>query len=563
VSTLDPKHNSRQLTEGPHRAPARSYLHGIGFDEEALSKPIVGVAHCWTETMPCNFNHRRLAEFVKQGIREAGGTPMEFNTVSVSDGVAMGTEAMKASLISREVVADSIELMGRGCLFDAMVAIVSCDKTIPGAAIALARLDLPSVMLYGGSIAPGKHEGVDITIQDVYEAIGRHSSGKLSTAELEQITLHACPGPGACGGQYTANTMAMAMEFLGLAPFGSGNVPAADTRKDEVAREIGRHVMRVLERGLRPSQILTKAAFENAILSVAATGGSTNAVLHFLALAREAGVELDIDEFDALSRSTPVVASLKPGGRFVAVDLDRAGGSRLVAKQLVDAKILHGDALTVSLRTVAEESALAQEERGQEVVTSAKKPFKATGGLVILKGSLAPDRAVVKMAGHERSKHRGPARVFECEEDAFRAVESRQIRAGDVVVIRNEGPRGGPGMREMLQVTAAIVGQGFGEEVALVTDGRFSGATRGLMIGHVAPEAVRGGPLAVVREGETIVIDADARRLDLDVDPAEIARRLASYRPPAPKYTSGVFGKYAALVTSASEGAVTRPPKEW
>jgi dihydroxy-acid dehydratase len=397
----------------------------------------------------------------------------------------------------------------------------------------------------------------------VYEAIGRHSSGKLSTAELEQITLHACPGPGACGGQYTANTMAMAMEFLGLAPFGSGNVPAADTRKDEVAREIGRHVMRVLERGLRPSQILTKAAFENAILSVAATGGSTNAVLHFLALAREANVELDIDEFDALSRSTPVVASLKPGGRFVAVDLDRAGGSRLVAKQLVDAKILHGEALTVSLRTVAEESALAQEERGQEVVTSAKKPFKATGGLVILKGSLAPDGAVVKMAGHERSKHRGPARVFECEEDAFRAVESRQIRAGDVVVIRNEGPRGGPGMREMLQVTAAIVGQGLGEEVALVTDGRFSGATRGLMIGHVAPEAVRGGPLAVVREGETIVIDADARRLDIEVDPAEIARRLASYRPPAPKYTSGVFGKYAALVMSASEGAVTRPPKEW
>jgi dihydroxy-acid dehydratase len=511
--------------------------------------------------MPCNYNHRRLAELVKQGIREAGGTPMEFNTVSVSDGVAMGTEAMKASLISREIVADSIELMGRGCLFDAMVAIVGCDKTIPGAAIALARLDLPSVMLYSGSIAPGKYQGIDITIQDVYEAIGKHSSGKLDDAELEQITRHACPGPGACGGQYTANTMAMAVEFLGLAPFGSGNVPAPDSRKEDVAREIGRHVMRVLERGLRPSQILTKAAFENAILSVAASGGSTNAVLHFLALAREAGVPLTIDEFDALSRSTPVVATLKPGGRFTAVDLDRAGGSRLIAKQLVDAKILHADELTVSLRTVAQEAALAQEARGQEVVTSAKKPFKATGGLVILRGSLAPDGAVVKMAGHERAKHRGPARVFECEEDAFHAVDSRQIRAGDIVVIRNEGPKGGPGMREMLQVTAAIVGQGLGEEVALVTDGRFSGATRGLMVGHVAPEAVQGGPLAVVREGEIIVIDTDARRLDLEVDAAEIARRLASYKAPPPKYTSGVFGKYAALVTSAAEGAVTRPPK--
>src|SRR5215471_18684262 len=497
----DSREKSRVLLDGPARAGARSMLHAIGFKDEDLTRPLIGVAHCWTETMPCNYNHRRLAELVKQGVREAGGTPMEINTVSVSDGVAMGTEAMKASLVSREIVADSIELMGRGCLFDAMVVIVGCDKTIPGGAMALARLDLPSVMLYSGSIAPGKHQGVDITIQDVYEAIGKHSSGRLSAGELEQITRQACPGAGACGGQFTANTMALAIEFLGLAPFGSGGVPAEDPRKLDMARDVGRQIMRVLERGLRPREILTKAAFENAILGVAATGGSTNAVLHLLALAREVGVPLGIDEFDALSKSTPVVATLKPGGRFTAVDLDRAGGSRLVAKQLVDAEIVHDGAITVSLRTLGEEAALAQETRGQEVVVSAKKPFKPTGGLVILRGSLSPDGAVVKMAGHERSKHRGPARVFECEEDAFRAVEGRQIRAGDVVVIRNEGPRGGPGMREMLQVTAAIVGQGLGEEVALVTDGRFSGATRGLMIGHVCPEAARGGPIAVVRDG--------------------------------------------------------------
>jgi dihydroxy-acid dehydratase len=535
-------------------------LHAIGYSAEDLSRPLVGVGHCWTETMPCNYNHRRLAELVKQGVREAGGTPMEFNTVSISDGVTMGTEAMKASLISREVIADSIELMGRGCLFDAMVVIVGCDKTLPGGAMALARLNIPSVLFYSGSIAPGKHDGIDITVQDVYEAIGKHSSKKITAAELEDITQHACPGAGACGGQYTANTMALAAEFLGLAPFGTGSVPAVDPRKEDVAREVGRQVMRVLERGLKPSDILTKAAFENAILSVAATGGSTNAVLHFLALAREAGVPLTIDEFDALSRSTPVVTTLKPGGRFVAVDLDRAGGTRLVAKQLVDAKIVHADAPTVSLRTLGEEAALAEETRGQEVVTSAKKPFKATGGLVVLKGSLAPDGAVVKMAGHERTKHRGPARVFECEEDAFTAVESRQINAGDVVVIRNEGPKGGPGMREMLQVTAAIVGQGLGEDVALVTDGRFSGATRGLMIGHVAPEAVERGPLAIVQEGDVIIIDAESRKLDLEVDTAEIAFRLQSYKPPPPKYTTGVFGKYAAMVSSAAEGAVTRPP---
>jgi dihydroxy-acid dehydratase len=557
----DPRKHSRVLLDGPHRAGARSMLHAIGLSPEDLKKPLIGVATCWTETMPCNFNHRHLAELVKQGVREAGGTPMEFNTVSVSDGVAMGTEAMKASLVSREIVADSIELMGRGCLFDAMVAIVGCDKTIPGAAMALVRLDLPALMLYGGSIAPGRHHGADVTIQEVYEAIGRHSSGSLSDAELEQISLVACPGAGACGGQFTANTMAMAMEFLGLAAMGSGSVPAVDSRKDEVAREAGRRIMQVLAADLRPSRIVTKQAIENAIASVAATGGSTNSVLHFLALAREARIPLEIDEFDVISRRTPIVATLKPGGRFTAVDLDRAGGNRLVAKELCAAGFVHGDALTVTGQSLAAEAALAVEAPGQQVVTSAAAPFKATGGLVILRGSLAPDGAVVKMAGHERARHRGPARVFECEEDAFAAVEAKQIRPGDVVVIRNEGPRGGPGMREMLQVTAAIVGQGLGEDVALVTDGRFSGATRGLMIGHVAPEAALGGPIAALAEGDIVVIDADQRKLDIELPAAEIDRRLKLHQPRPPKYTRGVFAKYAALVSSASEGAVTFDPR--
>jgi dihydroxy-acid dehydratase len=536
-------------------------LHGIGFRDEDLKRPLVGIATCWTETMPCNFNHRRLAEKVKEGVREAGGTPMEFNTVSVSDGVSMGTQAMKASLVSREVIADSIELMGHGCLFDAMVAIVGCDKTIPGGAMGLIRLDLPSLLLYGGSIAPGKHRGVDVTIQDVFEAVGRHSAGSMSSSELTEITHSACPGAGACGGQYTANTMALAMEFFGLALAGSGGVPATDPKKDDVAREAGRHVMRLLKDDLRPSKILDRRAFENAIASVAATGGSTNAVLHFLALASERGIKLEIDEFDVISRRTPIVADMKPGGRYTAVDLNLAGGARLIAKHLIEGNLVDGAAPTVSGRTLSEEAALATEAAGQEVVVPVQKAFKSTGGLVILRGSLAPDGAVVKMAGHERPYHRGPARVFECEEDAFQAVEQRQIKAGDVVVIRHEGPRGGPGMREMLGVTAAIVGQGLGEEVALITDGRFSGATRGLMVGHVAPEAVARGPIAAVRDGDMVVIDTDGRKLELEVSPDEISRRLAEYRPPAPRYKAGVFAKYAALVSSAAEGAVLKVPR--
>jgi dihydroxy-acid dehydratase len=536
-------------------------LHGIGFRDEDLKRPLVGIATCWTETMPCNFNHRRLAEKVKEGVREAGGTPMEFNTVSVSDGVSMGTQAMKASLVSREVIADSIELMGHGCLFDAMVAIVGCDKTIPGGAMGLIRLDLPSLLLYGGSIAPGKHRGIDVTIQDVFEAVGRHSAGSMSESELIEITHTACPGAGACGGQYTANTMALAMEFFGLAMPGSGGVPATDPNKDDVAREAGRHVMQLLREDLRPSKILDRRAFENAIASVAATGGSTNAVLHFLALAHERGIKLEIDEFDVISRRTPIVADMKPGGRFTAVDLHLAGGARLVAKSLTEAKLVDGGALTVSGKTLGEEAALAVETAGQEVVVPVKKAFKSTGGLVILRGSLAPDGAVVKMAGHERPFHRGPARVFECEEDAFSAVEQRKITAGDIVVIRHEGPRGGPGMREMLGVTAAIVGQGLGEQVALITDGRFSGATRGLMVGHVAPEATAKGPIAAVRDGDMVVIDTEGRKLELEVAPDEVARRLADYRPPPVRFKTGVFARYAALVSSAAEGAVLKLPR--
>jgi dihydroxy-acid dehydratase len=559
----DPKENTRRqssvLLDGPSRAPARSMLHAIGFSEADLQKPLVGVAHCWTETMPCNFNHRDLAEKVKEGIRAAGGTPMEFNTISVSDGVSMGTQAMKASLISREVIADSIELMGVGAMFDAVVAIASCDKTIPGSAMGLLRLDLPSVLLYGGSIMPGKHKGIDITIQDVFEAVGRHSAKKIDDAELAQITRSACPGAGACGGQYTANTMALAMEFFGLAALGSGSVPAVDPDKHDVAVEAGKRVMRLLAEGVTPRKLITRTSFDNAIAAVAATGGSTNAVLHFLALARESGIALDIDDFSRISKRTPILADMKPGGKYTAVDFHTAGGSRLLARHMVEAGLVDGDVPTVSGRTIAEEAALAQETPGQKVLVSAETPFKKTGGLVILKGSLAPDGAVVKMAGHERSKHRGPARVFESEEDAFKAVDQRKIQKGDVVVIRHEGPRGGPGMREMLGVTAAIVGQGLGEDVALITDGRFSGATRGLMIGHVAPEAALGGPIAIVRDGDMISIDTDADRLDLEIPPAEITARLSRYVPPAPRFRVGVFAKYAALVSSASDGAVTTP----
>lgn len=555
----DTRNKSRILLDGPSRAPARAMLHGIGFSEDDLKKPLVGVATCWTETMPCNYGHRKLAEFVKEGIRQAGGTPMEFNTVSVSDGVSMGTSAMKASLVSREVIADSIELMGHGCLFDAMVAIVGCDKTIPGAAMGLVRLDLPSLVFYGGSIAPGKYRDVDVTIQDVFEAVGKHRAGNMNEADLGEIESVACPGAGACGGQYTANTMALALEFFGLAAMGTGSVPATDSRKPDVARGVGRRVMELLNEGIKPSSLLSRASFENAIASVAATGGSTNAVLHFLALARELGVELDIDDFDRISQKTPIITDLKPGGRFTAVDLDKAGGANLIARRMVEGNLVDGTTGTVSGKTLAEEAGKGEETPGQEVVVSADKPLKKTGGLVILKGSLAPEGSVVKMAGHERTKHRGPARIFECEEDAFAAVDARKIEKGDVVVIRHEGPKGGPGMREMLGVTAALVGQGLGEDVALVTDGRFSGATRGLMIGHVAPEAVARGPIAALRDGDIISIDADAGKLDVELDAAEIERRLAAYEPPKPTFKTGVFAKYAALVSSAAEGAVTRP----
>lgn len=556
---FDPRHRSRTLLDGPERAPARAMLKAIGFGDDALRRPIIGVANTWVETMPCNFHLRDLAARVKEGIRAAGGTPMEFNTIAISDGVTMGTEGMKASLVSRELIADSIELVGRGHMFDAVIALVACDKTIPGAAMGLIRLDVPGFVLYGGSIAPGRFQGRDVTIQDVFEAVGAHARGMMSEADFRDLEDHACPGAGACGGQFTANTMAMALEFLGLSPIGSASPPAMDPRKAEVAFRAGQLVVEQLRRGLTPSTILTRKAFENAIAGVAATGGSTNAVLHLLALAREAGVPLVIDDFDTISSRTPLIADLKPGGRFVAADLDRAGGTALVARRLLEAGKMHGDQMTPTGRTLAEEVANAVETPGQEVVRPMHQPLKPTGGLVILKGSLAPQGCVVKVAGHERLHHRGPARVFDREEDAMAAVTAGRIRPGDVVVIRYEGPKGGPGMREMLGVTAALVGAGLGDSVALLTDGRFSGATKGLMAGHVAPEAAHGGPIAAVREGDLIVFDIPKRRLDIEVSEVELHNRLARVQPPPPRYAAGVFAKYAALVSSASEGAITRP----
>jgi len=557
---FDPKHWSRTITNGPSRAGARSMLKAIGFTDADLAKPIVGIANTWIETMPCNFHLRRLAEKVKEGVRAGGGTPMELNTIAISDGVTMGTEGMKASLISREVIADSIELVGRGHMFDAMVALVACDKTIPGGAMALLRLNVPSILLYGGSIAPGKYEGRDVTIVDVYEGIGAHAAEKMSDAELKKLEDVACPGAGACGGQFTANTMSTVMEFIGLSPMGFNGVPAMDAKKDEIAYETGRMVMDVLRRGVRPRDILTRQAFENAIASVAASGGSTNSVLHLLALAREAGVQLNIDDFDVISSRTPLLADLKPAGRYVATDVYRAGGIPLIAKKLLEGGpgLLHEDAMTVSGRTLGEEARRAVETPGQDVVMPRSNPLKKTGGLVILKGNLAPEGCVVKITAHERLNHRGPARVFNCEEDAMQAVTSRSIKPGDVVVIRYEGPRGGPGMREMLGVTGALVGEGLGESVALLTDGRFSGGTRGLMVGHVAPEAARGGPIAALADGDIIVFDVNARRLDVELSDAEIKKRLMGWKEPDPRYKTGVFAKYAALVSSASEGAVTR-----
>ena len=553
----DLKHRSRAITDGPDRAPARAMFKAIGLTDDDLAKPLVGVANTWIEVMPCNFHLRRLSAKVKEGIRAAGGTPIEFNTVAVSDGISMGTEGMKASLVSREVIADSIELVTRGHLFDAVVALSGCDKTIPGTMMALARLDLPSLMLYGGSIAPGHLAERDLTIQDVFEAVGAYSAGTLSAEGLRAVEDAACPGPGACGGQFTANTMAMAGELLGISPFGTASVPAMDGHKDAVAYDCGKLVMTLLEKGLTARAVLSRAAFENAITGVAASGGSTNAVLHLLALAYEAGIELNIDDFDRISAATPLLCDLKPGGKFVATDLYKAGGVALIAKRLLDAGKLRADALTVTGRTIGEEASGAVETPGQLVVRPLGEPLKPTGGLVILKGNLSPEGCVVKVAGHERMEHRGPARVFECEEDAFAAVQKRSIKPGDVLVIRNEGPKGGPGMREMLGVTAALVGEGLGESVALLTDGRFSGATHGLMAGHVAPEAAHGGPIAAVRDGDTIIFDIKARRLDLDVPEKEIASRLKAWKAPAPRYTRGVMAKYARGVSSASLGAVT------
>jgi dihydroxy-acid dehydratase len=556
---MDLKHRSRALTDGPERAAARAYLKGIGYDDEALAKPIVGVASTWIETMPCNFHLRALSAKVKEGVRAAGGTPMELNTVAISDGITMGTEGMKTSLVSREVIADSIELVSRGHMFDAVIALSGCDKTIPGTVMALARLDVPALMLYGGSIAPGRWRGRDVTIMDVFEAVGAHARGAMTDADLADLESSASPGAGACGGQFTANTMAVAFEVLGISPAGSSMVPAFDAAKSDVAVEAGRLVVDVLRRGLRPSEIITRESLENAIASIAMTGGSTNGVLHLLAVAREAGVELSIDDFDAISERTPLLGDLKPGGRFVAVDLYAAGGVPLVLRRLDEAGLLHRDAMTVTGRTVGEHADGATETQGQEVMRPVGDPLKPTGGLAILRGNLAPEGCVVKLAGHERRHHRGPARVFEGEEEAMAAVLAGEIERGDVLVIRNEGPAGGPGMREMLAVTAAINGAGLGEDVALLTDGRFSGATHGFMAGHVAPEAARGGPIAGVRTGDEITIDVDARRLDVALDDAELRARTDAYAPPraADGVATGVLAKYARLVGSAAEGAVT------
>jgi dihydroxy-acid dehydratase len=545
------------LTSGPHRAGARAMLKAVGFSDADLKKPLIGVANTWIEIGPCNFHLRDLAVHVKDGIRQAGGTPMEFNTVSISDGITMGTEGMRTSLVSREVITDSIELVARGNGFDGLVVLVGCDKTIPAGVMALARLNVPGLVLYGGSIAPGTWKGHEVTIQDVYEAIGAHSAGRLSDDDLCGLEASACPGVGACGGQFTANTMAIASEFLGIAALGTGSVPATNTDKREVARGVGRLVMDLVRQGVRPRNIITHDALENAIAAVATTGGSTNAVLHLIAIAHETGLELSLADFDRISARVPLLADLKPSGRFVATDLHAAGGSRLVARRLLDAGLLHRAAATVSGRTIGDEAMDAVETPGQEVVRPVDRALKSSGGLVILRGNLAPDGAVMKISGANRLEHRGPARVFDSEEAAYDAVERQAIKANDVVVIRYEGPNGGPGMREMLAVTAAIVGAGLGDSVALVTDGRFSGATRGLMVGHVAPEASRGGPIAAIHDGDEIVIDVPNRRIQLDVGEKVLKQRLAEWHGPAPRYTSGVLAKYARLVSSAATGAVT------
>jgi dihydroxy-acid dehydratase len=558
TSTHPAKRHSAALTDGVDRAPARAMLKGAGFTDADLARPLIGVATSWIETMPCNLNHRLLAGYVKQGIRRAGGTPLEFNTIAISDGVTMGTVGMRASLVSREVIADSIELVARGHLFDGLVCIVGCDKTIPAAVMALARLDLPGLVLYGGSIAAGRYRGADVTIQDVFEAVGAHAAGRVTDGEVHALESVACPGAGACGGHFTANTMATALDFLGVSAPGLNEVPATHPGKPQAAVAAGELAMKLVVEDTRPSHVLTREAFENAIASIAATGGSTNGVLHLLAIAAEVGVELSIDDFDTISARTPIVADIKPAGRYVATDLYRAGGVALVARELVRAGVVNEDAAGVDGRTLRQVADGASERPGQDVVVSWETPLSPTGGLAILRGNLAPDGSVVKLAGHERVQHRGPARVFDSEEACFAAVKARAIVPGDVVVIRYEGPAGGPGMREMLHVTAALVGEGLGDDVALITDGRFSGATHGLMVGHVAPEAFRGGPIAHVRDGDSILVDVDARQLVLEVSEVELARRAADWTQPALRYESGVFAKYAATVGSASEGATTR-----
>jgi dihydroxy-acid dehydratase len=553
----DARGRSKVLIEGPDRAPARAMMRAVGYKDDDFRRPLVGVAHSWIEIMPCNFNHRQLAEWVKEGIREAGGTPVEFNTIAVSDGIAMGTEGMKASLISREVVADSIELVTRGHLLDALVCISGCDKTIPGTVMALARMDIPGLMVYGGSIMPGRFKGKDVTIGDVFEAVGRHAVGKMDDKELLELEKVACPGAGACGGQFTANTMATAFEALGISPAGSSRVPATDERRKEVMKQAGRRTLELLNEGVTPRQIITKPALENAIRAVMATGGSTNAVLHLLAVAREANVALTLDDFDRISARTPLLADMKPWGKYTAVDMDKAGGILLVMKRLLEAKVLDGNAMTVTGKTIGEEAAATVETKGQTVVAPLEDPLAPTGGMVILKGSLAPEGCVMKVAGHRAVREQYTARVFDREEDAMAAVLKKSIKEGDCVVIRYEGPKGGPGMREMLSVTGAIVGEGLGDKVALITDGRFSGATHGHMIGHVAPEAAVGGPIAAVREGDSIVIDPEKRLLDLEISADEMRQRLAAVRHPEPIYKQGALAKYARLVSSASEGAVT------
>jgi len=554
------KSRSSALVDGNNRAPARAMLRASGMKDDDFTKPLIGIANTWIEIGPCNYHLRELAEHVRAGIRAAGGTPLEFNTVSISDGITMGTEGMRTSLISREVIADSIELVARGNLFDGLVVLVGCDKTIPGGVMALARLNIPGLILYGGSIAPGQYEGHSVTIQDVFEAVGAHARGKITDKQLKEIECAACPGVGACGGQFTANTMALVCEFLGLAPMGASSIPATDKGKAQAGELAGKLAMELLRKDVKPLNILTKTAIENAIAGVAATGGSTNAVLHLLAIAREAGIPLSIDDFDRISSRTPILADLKPGGRFVAVDLYAAGGTPLVAKRMLEAGLLKGEAITVTGRSIAEEAASAKETAGQEVVHTKNNPLKPTGGLVILHGNLAPEGCVIKVAGHNTLNFRGPARVFNDEEAAFAAISSGKIKAGDVVVIRYEGPRGGPGMREMLVVTAALVGAGLGDSVALLTDGRFSGATHGLMAGHVAPEAIVGGPIAAIQDGDTIVFDIPKRTLSVELTDAEIQKRLASWKAPKPRFTSGVMAKYAYLVSSSSLGAVTSLP---